>query len=428
MYYPWGIYPNLWQTSDFLTTQSLSHMADYFQNNCQYNFQYTPQNQWWGIHQITYNIHQLSQGKIVIESLQCTFPNGQNFSYHCQWKKFNGSNFINEDGDGVYSIQCDLESFNGLLANKKYLELSLVIQNNSFQQNNCISMVTEMRDPLDINDINIVNVKMPIVQLIPTDLIKNNNNYIPLFRIGVEHNVFTMMDFQYPLIYIKKSSILGDKLEKFFNELYGKIIYIHQEVKDTSLKSFLQPLMVYVFSMNSLFKNQILTVDQWFQSSLILLGALESLLNFNCKTYHLYTKDLLVTYEEITQRIQDNCHKIYPVGILGQFVYQDNSWSLFVDFLGETHGFYVDFSAPMDKNTLINWVESSIIVESHQLDNALINKNRGLNRHLLNSKVNGSNDFVWLRYAIDNTYKYPHSLIIFNPQIINGMTVNLIKK
>ena len=429
MYYPWGIYPNLWQTSDFLTTQSLTNIHDMFQNNWQYAHEYTPQGQWWGIHNIKYNINQISQWKIVIENLQCTFPNGQNFSYDCQWKKFNGAHFLNEDGDKIYGIECDLENFNSIFANKKEVELSLVIQNNSFQQDNFIPMVTEMRDTSDINDINAVNIKMPVVSLMPTDLIKNNNNYIPLFRINVQNNIFNMIDFQYPIIFIKSSTLIGKNLEIFITNLYEKIIYIQQEIKnDMTIKNFLQPLMAYVFSMNSLLKNNMLTTEKWFHSSLILLGNLETFLNFNCKVYYFNSKDLLSTYNEIIQRIEEICNKIYQVGVVGKFQYQDMNWSLFIDFVWEDNNFYLDFSAPIDKNNLINWVENSIITESNQLDNCILNKTRGFDRHLLDSKVNGSNDFCWLRYNINNLYKYPHNLVIFNPQEIQQMTINLVKK
>ena len=56
-------------------------------------------------------MNQLNQGNIIIEEIQCTFPNGQNFSYNYQWKQFNGINMMANDNQYVYELSCNLEDF-----------------------------------------------------------------------------------------------------------------------------------------------------------------------------------------------------------------------------------------------------------------------------------------------------------------------------
>jgi hypothetical protein len=427
MNYPWSIYPNLWQNSDFLTTQSLTNLDTFFKANWQFYFQNTPIGKYWGVHQLQYNLNQISQGKIIIESIQCTFPNGQNFSYNSQWKKFNGNNFISNDNDCIYSLECNLQDFS-MFFSKPWIEIGLVLQSNSFQQENFITVATETRDVNDLNDVSMVNVRMPIVQLTIQDLIKNNNNYIPLFRINCENQIFTLLEYQYPIHTIGSNGILGQQIDQFINQLYEKIIYIHKEAHDDNhVGSFLQILMAYVFPLKSLLANDILTVDHWFKESLTLLGQMESFLNFNCKSYYLFPKDLLTTHRELVSRINEIFQKFYQVGNWGSFVYDGSQYSIAIDFVWDDGSVYLDFSAPIEKNDLVNWVESSLITESNDIDNQLVNKTRGLERTLMDSKTN-NNNHTWLRYSLDNIHKYPHKLIVFNPIVIHQLTINLIKK
>ena len=88
MNYPWNIYPNLWQNSDVLTTQSLSYINNFQQHNGAFNYKNTPMGQYWGIHSVQINLNNLSQGLITVENVQCTFPNGYNFVYNNQWKQY----------------------------------------------------------------------------------------------------------------------------------------------------------------------------------------------------------------------------------------------------------------------------------------------------------------------------------------------------
>jgi hypothetical protein len=424
---PWNIYPNLWQNSDFLTTQSLNHVMDCNYNNWQYIFYNSPLKNFYGIHSIKYNLNQLSLGKIIIEEIKCTFPNGQNFIYNQNWKKFNGQNYINDNDDNVYFLECNLENYNNLFQNKSFIELGLVIEQNSFQQDNFFSIITETRDINDINDINIVAVRMPLVTLVPYDLVKNNNNYLPLFKINTVNNIYTLMDYQYPIIFIKNDYLLGQKLEKFLDELYTNIIYINKENFNDNHK-ILTPAMAYVFQLKSLLKNDNLTVDYWFQQSLFLMGQWESFLDFNCKIYYLFHKDLLMTFSSVTERINQMLDKFYKMGSIGSFQWDGNAFWMDIDFNWSDNIIYLDFSASYRKDDLVNWIETSIISDESSLEDNKINKTRGFERNLMDFKINNETQITWIRYSIKNTIKIPHKLIIFNPIDINNLQINLIKK
>ena len=116
------------------------------------------------------------------------------------------------------------------------------------------------------------------------------------------------------------------------------------------------------------------------------------------------------------------------MGTIGGFQFMDGKYGINVDFVWTDGKVYLDFTAPVDKEYLMDWIETSVIGEENTIDNLLLNKNRGCNRTHMDSKVNGNNDFTWIRYAVDNPCKYPHKLVIFNPVVIHQLTINLIEK
>ncbi len=429
MKYPWNIYPNLWQNSDFVTTQSLNNIDDHVQSNWSFFFKYSPLKQYYGIHSLVLNVNQLSLGIVSIEEITCTFPNGENFTYNCNWKKFNGSHYLNDNNDNIYSIECQLKNYSNLFQNRNFLQLVLIIEQNSFQQDKFFSIVSEVEDIIENNDINIVTVRLPIVKLIPIDLVKNYNNYLPIIQIEITNEIFSLLKYQYPIIYIKSSDIIGKDLEKFINDLYKKINYIYRENKNLSshLNKLLSMVFEYIFTIQSLLKNGTLTVIGWYEKSLNLLGNLETLMEFNWKIYLLNNNDILKTFYEITNRINyifDNFYNLGTIGILEK----NNDKYYFSCQVNKSYQLYLDFTIVGEKQDLINWIESSIIDEENKLDNNLLEKNRGLNRWLIDSKINNSTGEIWIRYQLDIINYDKVSYVLFNPIVINNMNITWLIK
>ena len=447
---PWDIYSILWQNGTFITSQKLQENSTREDNIRNFSFLNTLLCYQWGIHNLQIDTSKLQSGLIRIKSVQCTFPNGENFVYDSNWRKVNGEDYLQDDNSKIYSIECNCADYSMLFTNKNYVEIGIIMESNPFRQNVFVPILSETRDMGNSDDINEVGRQFPVIRLLPTEIAGNNSrNFIPIMHISIKNGIYKALDYQYPASLLSCDTILFTILREFIDRLYGRLSYIQQENKTTvnqeSILRFLHCIMGNVFLLNSTLKNENTAIYQIYYFFLKLLGDLDCFGDFDFSYYPYIHRDLLGTFQRIITRITIIVEDFYEIGEFLYFtmenpqssLYSDGSDSAIYVLSRETEKFkdeeiYFDIKAVgIEKITLEKWIDNSIICGDGDFQKNKMEKKRGINRELLSFKLQEkqNSNLLFLRYKLDLTnLGQQKKLIIFNPIILQNITLMLIKK